>query len=129
MYLERPQLRYASTYLNLNQGLLSISTGVDMTRLEETKTSIYDVLEHLKNHEISDDELVQAKDFMIHQIQTSLDRQSVYIQRAYRNHIYQEQYDLEARLKQIEGVTKEDIKWIANHMTLILTHQVIGETQ
>ena len=117
------------SYLNSNQGLLSISTGVDMTRLEETKTSIYNVLEHLKNHEISDDELVQTKDFMIHQIQTSLDRQSVYIQRAYRNHIYQEQYDLEARLKQIEGVTKEDIKWIANHMTLILTHQVVGETQ
>jgi predicted Zn-dependent peptidase len=117
------------SYLNLNQGLLSISTGVDMKRLDETKQAIYDVLESLKKDDINDEELIQAKDFMIHQIQTSLDRQSVYIQRAYRNHIHEEQYDLEERLIQINDVTKEDIKWIANHMSLVITHQVLGETQ
>lgn len=117
------------SYLNLNQGLLSISTGVDMKRLDETKHAIDDVIEYLKKYDISDDELIQAKDYMIHQIHTSLDHQSVYIQRAYRNHIYEEQYDLNARLKQINDVTKEDIKWIANQMTHILTHQVIGDVR
>lgn len=117
------------SYLNLNQGILSIATGVDMKRLDETKTAIHDVLENLKHHIISDEELIQAKDVLIHQIQTSLDRQSIYIQRAYRNHIYDEQYDLNQRLKQINSVTKEDIKSIANNLTCILKHQVTGETQ
>lgn len=115
------------SYLNLNQGLLTISTGIDMERIEETKTAIRDVIQHLKHNDVSDDELKQAKDYMIHQIQSSLDQQSVYIQRAYRDHIYQETYQLDKRLDQIKNVTKEDIRKVANDISLILTHQVTGE--
>jgi predicted Zn-dependent peptidase len=114
------------SYLNLNHGILTISTGVDHKRLEETKEAINQVINHLQNHLISEDELNQAKEYMIHQIQSSLDRQSIYIQRAYRDHIYQEQYNLETRLQHIKRVTKEDIMKISRQLNLMIAHQVSG---
>lgn len=117
------------SYLNLNLGILTISTGVDYKNLEETKDTIHQVISHLQNYLISEDELNQAKDYMIHQIQSSLDRQSIYIQRAYRDHIYQEQYNLETRMQQIKSVTKEDIMMISRQLNLIMSHQVSGATR
>ena len=115
------------SYINLHLGTLTISTGVDISRLEETKIAIQETIDTLMSLDVTEEELEQTKAYMIHQILSSLDRQSTYIQRAYKSHLYQEEYDLEKRIEAIHKVTKSDLKNVAGTLKHIIIHQVIGE--
>lgn len=114
------------SYLNSHHGILTISTGVDATRLKDAQESIHEVIASFQHEMISDELLEQTKAYLIHQITTNLDKQSIYIERAYRNHLYSETYDLNARLASIKNVTKEDIMYVANKLKPVMIHCVRG---
>lgn len=76
---------------------------------------------------ITDKELHDAKQSFIHMITSNLDEQNIYIKRAFRETIYNRPYDLNQRLKDIQSVTKTDINRVANQLSLILEHRVVGK--
>ena len=108
------------------KGLLTIITGVDHQTQQQAMDSIKKVVLSMTEH-ITDKEIMDAKESFIHMITSNLDKQTVYIQRAFREMIYDMPYDLERRLEDIRSVTKEDINRVAKKLTLILEHQVTGE--
>lgn len=114
------------SYLNSHHGILSIATGVDEARIKDAQESIHDVIASFQKDMISDALLEQTKAYLIHQITTNLDKQSIYIERALRNHLYSETYDLNARMTSIKNVTKEDIMYVANKLKPAIIHRVRG---
>ena len=114
------------SYLNSHHGVLSIATGVDAARLKDAQESIHDVVASFQHDEISDELLEQTKSYLIHQITTNLDKQSIYIERALRNHLYSETYELNHRIASIKNVTKEDIMYVANKLKPVMIHRVRG---
>jgi predicted Zn-dependent peptidase len=99
---------------------------VDETRIKDAQESIHDVIASFQHDMISDELLEQTKAYLIHQITTNLDKQSVYIERALRNHLYLETYDLDARMASIKNVTREDIMYVANKLKPVMIHRVRG---
>lgn len=112
------------SYLNSHHGVLSITTGVDASRIKDAQESILDVIASFQQNIVSDELIEQTKAYLIHQITTNLDKQSIYIERALRNHLYSETYDLKKRIESINNVTKEDIMYVANKLKLVMIHQV-----
>jgi predicted Zn-dependent peptidase len=110
---------------NDEKGYMVIFTGVDHRAQDAALQSIKDVVESMKNG-VTDKELSDAKQALIHQIMSNLDKQTSTIDRLFREHVYRKQYDLEARIKQIQSITKEDIKRVAEALNLMLIHRTIG---
>ena len=108
-----------------DKGYMVIFTGVDHSTQDEAIQAIKNVVESMKDG-ITDKELRDAKQALIHQITSNLDKQTAHIDRAFREHIYGKKYDLTERLKHIELVTKDDIKRVAEALNLMLIHRTIG---
>ena len=108
------------------KGLLTVITGVDIQSQEKSIKSIKKVVSSM-TETITDKELHDAKQSFIHMITSNLDEQNIYIKRAFRETIYNRPYDLNQRLKDIQSVTKTDINRVANQLSLILEHRVVGK--
>lgn len=108
------------------KGYMVIYTGVDHRAQDQAISSIQHVVESMKDG-ITDKELNDVKQAMIHQITSNLDKQTAQMDRVFRQTVYGTNYDLETRLKQIEAVTKEEIKLAAEMLRLMLIHRTVGE--
>ena len=108
------------------KGLLTVITGVDVQSQEQAIDSIKTVVTSM-TQTITDKELLDAKQSFIHMITSNLDEQNVYIKRAFRETIYKRPYDLKKRLNEIQSVTKADINRVAQKLSLLLEHRVVGK--
>jgi predicted Zn-dependent peptidase len=108
-------------------GKLVIQTGVDLGKQNEAYEAIMGIVDTMKQDAVTHEELELAKKSLQHDIYASLDLQSTLIQRELRNLLFQESYDLEARMKQIEDVNLEMIIGAAKQLTLEVYYTLKGD--
>ncbi len=109
------------------QGILVISSGVDMTRRDQALDGIFDIMNHLDNYDFNEDALALAKQYLIHQIKSSYDEQIALSIRAFFDDLYGDIKSLKQRIKAIESVTFEEVKEVVNLLKLELTYVLEGD--
>jgi predicted Zn-dependent peptidase len=109
------------------KGVLMISSGIDLSKVDFAIEQIKILVENMKNDGISAEELDHAKAYYIHQIKSSLDSQSTLTKRAFIRHLLNYQESVEARITHISNVTLEDVKKALSQLTIDTIYVLEGE--
>lgn len=109
------------------KGILTITSGVDLSKKDEAIESIKTVVSNLMDGEISSDELRHAKAYYTHQLKSSMDLQEIGSKRQFLKHVFDIKESMEDRLKQIQKVTFEDIDHVRKKLVLDTIYVLHGE--
>ena len=116
--------------INLNydyyKGAIMITSGVDTINKDLALESIQILVEDMKKHGITKDELDQAKIFYKHQIKNSLDSQSVLTKRAFIRDLLYYDESIEERLALIDKITINDVNETLSKLTLDTIYVLFG---
>ncbi|MDX9691630.1 MAG: pitrilysin family protein [Acholeplasmataceae bacterium] len=108
------------------RGVMLISSGVDVSKIDIALESIKNEVQKMVNNGPSEKELEHAKAFYSHQLKNSLDNQSIGIKRLYLEDVLGYNDSIEKRLSDIEKVTIEDVKNVAQMIHLDTVYVLYG---
>jgi predicted Zn-dependent peptidase len=100
------------------KGVVMISSGIDLSKVDHALKSIQDLVENIKTGGITGEELLHAKAYYIHQIKSSLDSQSTLTKRAFVREMLHYQETIEEKIQKIENVRLEDVEKAASMLVL-----------
>lgn len=100
------------------KGVVMISSGIDLSKVDHALKSIQDLVENIKTSGITGEELLHAKAYYIHQIKSSLDSQSTLTKRAFVREMLHYQETIEEKIQKIENVRLEDVEKAASMLVL-----------
>lgn len=108
---------YANAIADSESGVVYIYSGVNIDKVEQARTCIFEQVEAMKNGDVSDDELMLTKKDLTNSLRESLNRPMgiIQFQRKLKKHPGID--DLETYIAQIQAVTKEDVIAVANKWT------------
>lgn len=116
----------ASSY-DYYKGVMMISSGIDLSKVDHALKSIEDLVEDMKKTGFTLDELEHAKAYYIHQIKSSLDSQSTLTKRAFVREMLNYQESIEDKLAKIQSITLEEVNEAALYLTLDTVYILKGE--
>lgn len=109
------------------KGVLMISSGIDLSQVDQAVIAIEELIQNLQEKGITDEELNHAKAYYIHQVKSSLDQQSVLTRRAFVRDMLHYVETVEEKLIKIEAITKEDVNQALKHLTCDTIYILRGE--
>ncbi|MCL2227195.1 MAG: insulinase family protein [Oscillospiraceae bacterium] len=116
---------YASSMLDKHKGIMLVASGVDFSKFETALDEIMDQLEHIKNGEISQWELLSAKQYVITSLKSAMDRPGGLDELYFDSTVSAVPYDPVDVCDKVDEVTAEQIIEIASgikpDMTFFLT--------
>lgn len=115
-----------SSDFNYYNRTVTVTAGVDQSRLADAKASIQEELVRLQTELISDDELATIKKLMLTSYLTGLDSQSQLTDRAFDQTLSNRQLNQEAWLAKLESVSVEDVRDAAKQMKLAVDYTAMG---
>lgn len=111
------------------KGILMISSGVDLKKVDHALEEIQQVIKQLKEHNVQPHELMNAKKYYIHSIKSSLDSQSNLTKRAFIRTMLNYEDTIEEKIKAIENVSLEDIQEVTKTLDLDTIYILKGGAQ
>ncbi len=109
------------------KGVLTISSGIDLDQVDQALIDIQHLIKHVIEDGITDDELLHAKAYYMHQVKSSLDQQSVLTRRAFVRDMLHYVESVEEKLIKIEAITKEDVHRAAKLLTCDTIYVLRGQ--
>lgn len=109
------------------KGVLMISSGIDLSQVDQAVVAIENLIKNLQDEGITDEELSHAKAYYMHQVKSSLDQQSVLTRRAFVRDMLHYVETVEEKLIKIEAITKEDVNQALKHLTCDTIYILRGE--
>lgn len=109
---------YAASRFESHKGLLMIMSGIEFGNYEKCVTIIKEQLDHMKNGNISEDEMNQTKAVLKNQILETIDTANGLIEVLYQNVVAGVVRPLEDWLTKIDEITKEDIQTVSQKVEL-----------
>lgn len=98
-------------------GFLTIETAVDETNLQRTANEIFKEIDRLLKNGISDEELEKAKNRVLSKILFNLEGLGFYAAGFVSKMLWNKEIkEVQEELKELKGITKEEIVAIANHI-------------
>ncbi len=98
-----------SSNYDVYKGTFVISSGVAIDMLDKAKKSINDLINETIQNGISEDELVTAKGYVVHQLKAGLDHQSYFTKRAYYAYLTTVDESIESRIEALSFTTVDDV--------------------
>ncbi len=108
------------------KGVIMVTSGVDSINKDLALESIQSLIEDMKKHGITEEELKQAKIYYKHQIKNSMDSQSVLTKRAFIRDLLFYNESIEERLAFIEKITVTDVNETLSKLTLDTIYVLFG---
>ncbi|WP_188205861.1 EF-P 5-aminopentanol modification-associated protein YfmF [Alkalibacillus aidingensis] len=118
---------YAASRFESHKGLLFVFSGIAPEKYDQAKKIIMQQHEHIKNGEITEQELEQTKKAVIHQLKETIDRSRGIIEWYYQQVIGGKEYTNQEMVEQIEAVTKDDVIAVANQVHLDTVYFLTAE--
>ncbi len=113
------------------EGCMSISTGVSLERLEETKEVILKQFERMKQGDFSDQDLQTAKAMLKDSILSTADDMNAMLNFEYQNLLLHQERSIDDFIACIDSTQKEDIvslfQQIKHRVTFVLKQEVSHE--
>ena len=109
------------------KGVLTISSGIDLSKVDFAVEQIQSLVERMKKEGITPDELKHAKAYFIHQIKSSLDSQSTLTKRAFIRDLFNHQDSIDMRIEHISKVSIDDVQKALSKLTLDTIYILQGE--
>lgn len=109
------------------KGVMMISSGIDVSKLDHALKQIEALVEQLKNEGITELELTHAKAYYIHQLKTSLDSQSTLTKRAFVRDMLHYHESVEDKISLIQRVTLDDVNQAAKMLVYDTCYVLKGE--
>lgn len=104
---------YANAIADSNSGMMYIYSGVNIDKIAEATTCIFEQIDAMKNGDVSDDELTLTKKVMINSLQESLNRPMGIIQFDRKLKKHPNISDFTAYINSISSITKEEVIAVA----------------
>lgn len=104
---------YANAIADTNSGLMYIYSGVNIDKIEEATTCIFEQIEAMKQGDVSDEELALTKKIIVNGVRESLNRPMGIIQFDRKLKKHEGISDLEQYVNHIMNVTKEEVMTVA----------------
>lgn len=110
---------YANSSFDTFRSLLTVQTGIDAKNREQVLHLIHQELESIRQGKIMDEELNQTKEMLKNSYLLSLDNSRVLMEQAFIHRILPRVFYTEKQwMELVEGVTKEDVRKIAQQIEL-----------
>ncbi len=114
------------------EGCMSISTGISLNRLEETKEVILQQFERMKSGDFTDQDLQTAKVMLKDSILSTADDMNAILNFNYQNLLLNQQCSLDDFIACIESTQRQDVirlfQKIQHRVTFVLKQEVTNET-
>lgn len=120
---------YISSTYNYYRGTLVISSGVQLEKRQEAVIKIKALIEALKTKGITETELEYAKAFLLHQMKSSFDSQSILTKRAFLHYLFSDLPAFENRLERIRQVRIEEVNQTLKQLALKTVYILHGDEQ
>ncbi|MCK9235394.1 MAG: pitrilysin family protein [Acholeplasmataceae bacterium] len=118
---------YISSTYNYYRGTLIISSGVQLEKRQEAVTKIKALVKALKTKGITEIELEYAKSFLLHQMKSSFDSQSILTKRAFLHYLFPDLPAFDHRLERIRKVTLEEVNQALKQLKLKTVYVLHGD--
>ncbi|OYD09507.1 EF-P 5-aminopentanol modification-associated protein YfmF [Paludifilum halophilum] len=109
---------YAASRLESHKGILTVQSGVEIANFPKAVDIIKKQFELMEQGEISDSELSQTKAMLINQLKERRDRSADLIDFHYQNLLSGMDRSLESIIRDVQEVSKEDIRKVADNVQL-----------
>lgn len=110
------------------KGVMMISSGIDLSKLDHALVEIARLVEDLKVNGITEIELDHAKAYYTHQLKSSLDSQSTLTKRAFVREMLNYNESVDEKLARIEAITLSDVNRAASMLIYDTCYVLKGET-
>ena len=100
------------------KGVVMLSSGIDLSKVDHALERIQSLVDDMKTKGITEDELMHAKAYYIHQLKASLDSQSTLTKRAFIREMLHYQETIEEKIGKIKNLRRSDIEQVAQMMHL-----------
>ncbi|MFD2925586.1 EF-P 5-aminopentanol modification-associated protein YfmF [Halobacillus naozhouensis] len=122
---------YAASRFESHKGLLLVFSGVDPKDYNQAKSIILDQMEAMKQGDFSDEQVTDAKEQVVNQLQETMDNANGLIEVLYHQMLSGSTIQSEELMENIRNVTKEDVVKVAEKIELdtiyFLTSQEGGD--
>ncbi|TVP86016.1 MAG: insulinase family protein [Acholeplasmataceae bacterium] len=108
------------------KGVMTIGAGVDAKADRKALDAIKKLVETLKTEGVTNEELTHAKQYIAHQLKTSLDNQSVLTKRTFLGMLFKDKQTIEERLALVHAVTKSDVDRLLGQLALDTVYVLKG---
>jgi predicted Zn-dependent peptidase len=109
---------YAVSRLESHKGILMMMSGIDVNNFERAVSIIREQLEQMRQGQITDGEMSQTKATLSNQFRELLDSAKMMVDFAYNGVLSGRKRPLQELLKQIDAVTVEDVKRVAEKIAI-----------
>ena len=120
---------YASSVLEKHKGLLLVASGIEFDMFDKAKTEILAQLDAIARKDVSDDELIWAKQALVTDLamlEDSLaETEDFYLDQT----LLGEEDDLSAQIKRVNSVSKDTLAKIASGLELDAIYFLKGQTE
>lgn len=117
---------YAGSVLNRAKGFLTVNAGIETENFEKTKAEILFQLDEMKKGNISEDEILSSKNFIINSLNAYDDDQFEMISYYQGERLMQSDMEIEDYKEKILKLEKEDIVRVISNVTLDTVYFITG---
>lgn len=127
---EKASLAYTirSIYVK-HKGILMVAAGIEIDKYDEAHSLILKQLDDIKNGEISEEEVKDAKSYLTNSYKSFYDDQSSIINFDMGQTLLNNEDSIDECIDKINSVTKDDIVEIAQKLELQLTYFLTGKEE
>lgn len=105
-------------------GVLGISTGVEMSNVDKAKTLISEQIDRMKKGDFEDEMITVAKKMIVNSLKSTGDDADSIFALAYRNILFKREDSVSSLIQEIQKVNKEDVVKVMNKVELCLSYVV-----
>lgn len=127
---EKESLAYTarSTYLK-HKSTLMIFAGIEIDKYDKALSTIEKQVEDMRIGEFSDEDIKDAKVFIENIMRSYVDSQDVLIDLSMGQHVMGMKDSIEIMIENVNNVTREDILYVANNVTLNTKYFLTGKEE
>ena len=127
---EKASLAYTirSGYLK-HKGMLMVSAGIEIDKYDEAYELILKQVEDIRNGNFTDEELIDAKSYLINNYKSFYDDQSAVINFYMGQRFLNSDSYIEESIEKMKNITAEDVVEIANKLNLQVTYFLTNEQE
>ncbi len=120
---------YAVSRIESHVGALFVMSGIEFKNYEKAVSIIKEQMDHMKSGDITDSELSQTKEMIRNQLLESVDNPNSWVDLLYHSRVAGIRRSIDEWIEGIQAVTMEDIRNVADTVTLDTIYFLKGEGQ
>lgn len=118
---------YCSATIEKFKNIMTVYSGVLPEKMEVAKQEILNQLDNIRNCNFSNEDFDAAKFSYLNSLNSIFDSAGSIEEAALAKALRNEEFDIEATIKEINSYSKEDVAEVAKRMNFILTYKLFNE--